>query len=634
MDPRPLAPWLSLLLVACVGGGRGDGPEPVFDLDSPRTYAVPWPGDQDRDPDGTIAFDRFVYPEGIGLIDDYVALGETQRGWGNNSPIHLTTAGPVPVDALPTPEESLAPGSGLVLLDVDPDSPYVGERHPVVWRVSGEVSTYQPENLLSVAPAPGFPLRPGTTYALLLTDDVFAVNPDFQEVFDRDHPHADLWRPIRSTLRGAGLPPRRIAGGTVFTTQDPLDEMRRIAAHVQNDLQPPDLDVDLIPVLDTSRYRTYRGTYDSPVFTHGERPFLDEGGAFRFSEDGTPEIASWDTMDLAVCVPRDAQPPASGWPVVVYQHGTGGDHLTPCDSDASLEFASVVGSAGFVVLSIDQPLHGTRTGGDPPSELANFNIFNPVSGQTNFRQGAADALYLARGLASPVTMRLPDGASLPLDPARVTYAGHSQGGLTGALAAPFWAGDVQATVLSGAGGLLAITIVDRKDFFDFAELVASVARFTDQETVHELHPLLGVVQTLVDRTDPINYAPYWFAESPGHIGEQPTSVLVTSGTADAATPFRTALALAAAGRLAPIAPRATDMPGIDLRGLDDAPSPAIGNAMAYAGEVTSGFSQWDQGSHFVVFQEPRAADLYRTFLRSAVDDEPTLELRAAFPEWL
>ncbi|MCA9571701.1 MAG: hypothetical protein KC656_27875, partial [Myxococcales bacterium] len=469
---------LLALLSACTAPGPDTRPTPRFEPGSAEPYAEPWPGDQHLDPDGTLSFTRFQRPANIALIESYIALGEQQVGWGTNAPVYFRMDGELDPDLLPTPPESLEDGSAFVLVDVDPDSPYRGERFPVVWRSSGEVTSYQPEGLLAVAPAPGFPLRPSTTYALVLTSAGFQVNEAFQEVFGADHPQHSLWAGVPEVLRRHGVHRRDIAAGAVITTSDPLGELATIARFVQSRVAPPDLDSDLELVRTYERFTAYRGRYWSPVFTHGERPYLTEGGGFVFDDAGDPVIASWDDMRVAVCVPNEQPMPPQGYPVVVYQHGTGGAYRTACNSDGLLEVGGIVGEAGFVLLGIDQPLHGPRNGGQPTSDLANFNILNPTSGRTNFRQGAIDAIYLARGLANRTTqMTLPDGTRLLLDPDAVTFVGHSQGGLTGALAAPFWAGDVKATVLSGAGGLLAITIVDRKDIIDFASLVAQVARF-------------------------------------------------------------------------------------------------------------------------------------------------------------
>ncbi|MCA9568799.1 MAG: hypothetical protein KC656_13195, partial [Myxococcales bacterium] len=149
----------------------------------------------------------------------------------------------------------------------------------------------------------------------------------------------------------------------------------------------------------------------------------------------------------------------------------------------------------------------------------------------------------------------------------------------------------------------------------------------------ELHPVLGLLQMLVEPTDPVNYAPYWFREPLDWPGHAPSPILATSGTLDANTPYRGAIAMAGAAGLPPIPTRASSMPAVDLRGLENTPSPASANATGYEGPLTAGFSQWYEGSHYVIFEEPRAAEMYRTFLRTAVDGQPVIDLPTDEPEW-
>ena len=58
----------------------------------------------------------------------------------------------------------------MQLLDIDPSSPEVGQRKLVSleWRAPAGVY-YQP-NTLAFMPTVGFPLRPQTRYALVVTD--------------------------------------------------------------------------------------------------------------------------------------------------------------------------------------------------------------------------------------------------------------------------------------------------------------------------------------------------------------------------------------------------------------------------------------------------------------------------------
>ncbi|MEZ4319879.1 MAG: hypothetical protein R3F61_20380 [Myxococcota bacterium] len=617
-----------LLLVACAPPDSGDLPMPLFDP-SGGLFDAPWPDDFRARADGTIDFTGLPGPGQSGLVDDYIAFGEQQVGFGNNSALFLRLNGPTDRSRLPSPAESMEPGSSLVLVDVDPYSPYLGERFPVRWHESDIVSGYQPEGLFAVAPVAGFPLRPATRYALLLTTDGFAPNPQFQKVFDPSHPRNAVWSEVEDVLPLLGIRRSDVAVGTVFTTFDPLDEMKRIARYVQTRIEPPDLNQEVEFLRRYEGMVAFRTHYPSPVFTHGVRPFLTTGGEFRFDTTGDPIIASWDDLRLSVCAPLDfVHAPPGGWPVVIYQHGTGGDYRNFCNSNSELEAGRVLAETGFVGLGIDQPLHGPRAGQDSQgSDLLNYNVLNPESGTTNFRQGAIDALYLARSLArQQVVFTTPDGLEIPLDPDRITFMGHSQGGQTGAIAAPFWAGDVKATLISGSGGVLGITIVERKDIVDFAELVKTLARFQDDEEVYELHPVVQLVQMLVERTDMVNYAPYWFSEPldwPGHV---PSSVVMTSGTEDANTPYRSAIAMAAAGRVPAIYPRASSAQALELRHLMDSPPMTARNALSYEGTITAGFSQWTDGTHFVVFEEPAAAAMYSRYLWSGSLGSPIIAL--------
>lgn len=623
---RPMrSTLLALALIGCTEAPSG--PTPTYAPDGEDFWRTPWPSDTRRDPDGTISLEGFPNPYATPLLVDYAAFAEGFDGFGTNAPIYVPFQEPVDPLRLPTPWESLHdPEASVLLVDVDPTSPGYGGRTPVQWDVRDlPDSAYLPDHLLAVSPVPGFPLRPSTRHALVVTTRAASLAPDFDAVWEPDHPDHRAYADLLDTLPLLGLSPRDVAIAAPFTTRDPLDELSRIAWFVRERLALPDLDLDLEFVASFDRYHSYRSHYPGPVFTHGERPYNEEGGGFRWEEDGTPILHSWDDMRLAVCTPKDlSHPPPTGWPVVIFQHGTGGDYRGFCDDDDALEVANQFGATGVIGLGIDQPLHGPRGNG---GDLAHFNLMNPESGVTNFRQGAIDALYLAHALHDRAwTLRTPEGVEVPLDPDRVQFMGHSQGGLTGALAAPFFGGDVDALMLSGAGGVLAITVVVRKDIVDFEELIAGILRLPADEPLTTFHPVLGLVQTAAEVTDPVNYLPYAFAERGDWDFQSPTPVLLTSGTLDAATPYETALALAAAGRLPMLSPQITEAVALDLRGLPPERNPLSGNAVAWDGTpVSAAFSQWRDGSHWVVFERPDAAELYRYWVATATAGVPVAD---------
>ena len=55
---------------------------------------------------------------------------------------------------------SLDEDVAIHLIDIDPNSPYRGERIPLQWDYQQDATNWQPENFLSLAPVWGFPLRP------------------------------------------------------------------------------------------------------------------------------------------------------------------------------------------------------------------------------------------------------------------------------------------------------------------------------------------------------------------------------------------------------------------------------------------------------------------------------------------
>ena len=609
-----------LTLLGCSDDFVPTGPTPLYDPGGEGFFDTPWPTDDRRDDDGTISLAGFPNPFGVSLVTTYLSRAEQLKGFGTASPIYVRMDGPVDPVSMPTPIESTEDGSSVILLDIDPDSPYRGQRVPLQWeQLTFPDSPYAPENLLAISPVFGWPLRADTEHALIITDHAAKPSEDWQ----RTPLHPDL----AAALEDLEIEREEVAIATVWTTQDPTAEMASLAWFVQNEIARADLGQRLEHVEDQGNYSVYRSHYMSPVFTHGDPPFLVEGGNFLFEEDGRPIIARWDDMRFAVCLPKEGEPPPQGYAVVIQQHGTGGDYRSFCNSELPLEIATRLGEIGLVGIGIDQPLHGSRPGASSASDINHFNVINPDSASTNFRQGALDAIYLARALAGePVTLQADDGRVIPLDPEKVYFMGHSQGGLTGALAAPFFAGDVKATMLSAVGGVLAITIVERTDPLDFAALVGQLLDLADGEVLTPAHPTLGLVQTLVEITDPINYAPYWFSEQGRWVNHRPTAVLTTSGTEDAATPYQTAVAVAAAAKLPLVGTAASSIDVIRMRYGAPLPLPTADTVRAFDGTtLTSGFGQYLGGTHFVVFEEPAASNLVFRWFDSTADGRPLLD---------
>lgn len=589
-------------------------------LDGPGFFDRPWPSDTRLDA-GRVDLTGFPGQGTNTLLDEYLALGETLTGFGTNAPAYVRFEAEPDATLLPSPEDSTRLDSPLMLVDVDRRSPERGRRVPVAWEWSADQTSWRPGNQLAVAPVFGFPLRPATTYALLFRSPL--LRDAGQEVWGSggDARYAST----EETLIGLGLDPRTVSLAVVFTTQDPTADLRVVADTIQSRIALPSLDGEVELYDARQDYTVYTGEVTVPVWQDGERPYREDGGGFVFDADGQPVVDHWERIRFGLSIP-EGEPPEDGWPVVLYGHGTGGSYLTFAATGDNHEEATVLARAGVAVLGISQPLHADRGTPDTNVDLDSFNFFNPIAGRTNFRQAAADTLYLARALAGQRARFIgPEGEELPLDPRRVAYFGHSQGGLTGALAAPFFQGDVVAVGFSGTGGGLAITMVQRDDPVDIALLIETLFGFDEGEELSTFHPVCGLIQTLVEVTDPLNYAPWIYADEPAWPAE-PLPVLLTEGLHDEATPPDATEALAAAARVPIVGEPATAPLALDLRGLVPLDLPVSGGSVDWEGAaITAGLAQFPDDDHYAIYDNGTARRMYRDFLASALEGEAVIE---------
>ncbi|MFN7142803.1 MAG: hypothetical protein ACK4YP_03440, partial [Myxococcota bacterium] len=610
------SPLLLFLSVGCLSGPVA-GVAPI--VEGPGFFDRPFPSDARR-VDGHPDVSDFPGEGGFPIVDAYLAAAGDIDGFGTNAPIYVRFESPIDTSLLPSPAASTALDSPVMLLNVDRESPHRGERVPLAFEFTAQKTTFQPGNLLAAAPVFGFPLRPSTTYALVLRPPLAASTGQAWGIGGDE-----ALLPVEETLRGLDIDPFEVSLAVPFTTQDPVAETARIARAIREEIGLPSLDQPLTLVEERGAYTIYEGSVAVPVWQHGERPYRTEGGAFSFAADGTPEIASWERVHFALTVPDHGEMPEGGWPVVLYSHGTGGDYMSFCNSGANEEEATVMAREGIAVIGISQPLHEDRAPPGTNPDLDSFNYANPDAGRTNFRQGALDQVYLAEVLTRSAATFSFEGDTIRLDPERVAYFGHSQGGLVGAIAAPFFSDRVKAAGFSGTGGGLAMTVVLRKDPLDIAMVLSAALGFEEGEELTTFHPVVGLVQMLSEATDPLNYGPYWFAEAPAWDAE-PLSILLTEGLEDAATPSATTEALAAAARVPIVGEPATDPVAHDLRGLDPVALPASGNAVDWNGApITAGLGQFPDNGHFAIYENRDAMQLWRELMVTSLNGDARLD---------
>jgi len=157
-----------------------------------------------------------------------------------------------------------------------------------------------------------------------------------------------------------------------------------------------------------------------------------------------PKVNTVNSLKVQITVPNEAyaalgiSKPATGWPVVILQHG-----ITSCKENM-LAITGALSSLGFATVAIDHPLHGSRgfdTNGDGKDDINAsgascqkagsatdyMNLADLLVTRDNLRQSIADTLglRLALNFASDKTL---------FNASDVQYAGHSLGAITGASA--------------------------------------------------------------------------------------------------------------------------------------------------------------------------------------------------------
>lgn len=652
---RRLAPRLvplALLLAAGAPAGCGDdgstvtpaeapeveslwvAPRAVGDLAAGTFFDHPFPSDVRRDAAGKVVVAG--WPTGpSALLELYVDFIDRQLdGFSPVAAGFLRFSGPLDAATLPAdPAASLQPASAVQLVDIDPTSPEHGQRRPILVQFRAAEGVYVPSDLLQWVPAVGFPLRPHTRYALVVTraasgaqGGLVGPSPDLVAALAGDLADVAL------ELDAAGVTRDDVVHLAAFTTTDPTEEMVRAAAALPTQIEAPTAKPDAWQIVgdDDPDFVELQGVYGpSPNYQAGSIPFaeLGDGGGFVVDAAGVPQVQSTFDLRFSLTVPRpEACPvPAGGYPLAMYAHGTGGDFRSYRLDGTARALAKVCVAS----MGVDQIFHGTRDGSDGSTELLFFNFGNPEAARTNIRQSAIDELQRERlitegGLAVPAALS-PTGAAIGFDPAQLSFFGHSQGALNG----PVYLATSAASrggVLSGASSIITITLLEKTEPKpSVAALVKGVflaLRPEEEGEVDLFHPALALAQTIEDVVDPIHYARLITREAPS----RPKSVLLTegidaTGVGDSYAPPRGCEALAMAIGVPLQEPVVRFPPDAAWGGLETVVVPAEGLSGNLADGAASGvLAQWappaDSDGHFVVFDVPAAQAQAAGFVRS------------------
>jgi hypothetical protein len=653
---------LALLALRCGGGPRAV-PGTQVQMDFTRAaglYAAPWPSEDLRRADGTIAL-AFPNAESVPIVSQAAALiARDARGFAASAGIFFALDGPIAPAGLPDLAASVTSEAAVFLLSVDPSSPDYLQRRPIEVSFVADGGPFGAPNLLAVLPLQGIPLRPRTSYAAVVLRRLLdasgrplGVPRAMAEIAAGQRPRGmsagafDAYRRALAALGGAGVQPADIAGLAVFTTDDPLSGFGRVLADARaRPLPALTAPFSLVEVFE--EFCVYSAIIEMPVYQQGTPPYRDAGGDWAFDAAGRPILQRTEEANVVVTLPR-RPPPEGGFPLAVFlRTGGGGDRplvdrgpratpggepLAPGTGPA-LHFAR----AGFAGLSIDGPHGGRRnvSGGD--EQFLIFNLLNGAALRDNIRQSALEAALLpdvAAALEVPATDCPGLGSNARFDTGRLALMGHSMGATIAPLALAFET-RYGAAILSGAGASWIENIVYKEKPLPVRALAELLLGYPEG-TLRAHDPVLSLVQWAAEPADPQVYAHRIVREPPA--GALPHHVLMFQGIVDhyilprIANALTLSLGLDLAGEAldegagAPHGqtPLSAVLPHAGRRAI---PLPASGNITSAGTPVTAVVVQHREDGiedgHEVVFQTDPPKRQYRCFLESFARGLPSV----------
>ncbi len=608
-----------------------DGTEAFFDL--------PFPSDLRLNAEGGVDLTGFPNPRGNTFVARYLeAFPRRMRGFGTNGATYFRFSRSVDPSSLPaSAEASLDEGASVFLMDVDPASPDAGARHPIVVHYQDCPTRYWAAHSVALRPVYGIPLAGGRRYAAVVTRGVraadgseYARDADFEAVLgaggDAEVARArELYAGALDVLESAGVSRDSLLAMTVFTTQEPIGELLTLRDWMIAEYPAPHVVDDSLEVVRVAPQMTeITGHYGpAPIFQEGTIPYETEGGAISLDASGAPIVQGEFDARFTLTIPGGAMPP-EGYPIVLYAHGTGGDHHSFVDDETAIELAR----RGFAAMGVDQIHHGERNPSTSDPAVLFFNFANPDAARDNNRQSALDVVQQARlvpELALPVEIVDRGGEPVRFDPTRIYFMGHSQGGLNGPI---FLAIDDSARggVLSAASAVITTSLVAKLQPIAIPQVVRTLLNLPGDTVADALaregftveHPIATLVQTWIEAADGSNYA-HLIATAPRE-GFAPKSVLMTEGLRDEFAPPASIEALAASIGTPLVEPVHQPIEALALRGIGALAPPVTANAAG--GLATLGLLQFPDDGHFAVFDNATARAQVFGYFESLRDGGP------------
>ena len=530
----------------------------------------------------------------------------------------------------------------FIFVDITPGDDS-GRRPRSRFFATTDKSRYICQNWLGIRPSEGSPLLPNHTYAAYFKKGIVSKegeplvpDADFAALLSPTAPtHPALesawqrYQPFRAYLSAEGTSVDDVIGGSVFTTGNPRLTMASMRRAVQNAPVPTIKEIvkcqagvspcaggpDRACGPANDKFVESHAQVVIPNFLEGIPPFANSGGQIRFV-DGAARPQRQEEVCAAITVPK-GQPPAGGWPVVIFAHDVGGNFR----SHITTGFAANMADAGWAVIGFDGVLQGARSGAAPLDEadvialLDNFD--NPGLMRDHVYQSVADLFAMTRLIDD---FRVPTNmGNTRLNRDNLAFFGHGRGARAGV---PFVVYEplLKAGVFASAGGgaidLLRLT----KEPVNLGAQLS--LRLADLD-LNGMHPALQLMQSWLDPVDPVNYSRLLHYPPEG---ANTKHIFFLYGLNDTRTPGTTMNQLVTAARIPIVGNESEELQAIQR--LTDTTT-AEGNIRSRDGRRTQGFKQYVPGDYDgseVAFRNAKAVEDLQRFFRGLVDDEgiPTI----------
>ncbi|MEW6443165.1 MAG: hypothetical protein AB1640_19685 [bacterium] len=520
------------------------GTRVLFDLSQEGGfYDFPFPTDLLRKDEGGLDLSR--YPHGgsglfIALLDRYVRLAAEHDGFGLSTVSYFRFEAGLNASDFPSTPETLAEESPVFLADVDPSSAEYGRRFPLVMRFYTGADAAHPDNVLALAPLPGFVLSPNTRYAAVVlralgdaAGEPLGSPLALQQLLHGSSPGGgpagerarQAYAALVAYLEDRGIPPSAVAAANAFTTGDPVGETERIYDYAAS-LPPPAPAAPLVRTREYEAYYLLEGAFSAPQFQRGTPPYLLEGGEIVLDAEGYPVRQRDEEIPFALAIPKGPMP-AAGWPLVIYIHGTGGvsTQLTdrgrqpdpnvpaPEGTGPALTFAArAIATAGCAL-----PVHPQR--GGVPGGMTFYNVLQAAALPDNLRQGMAEqALFLRmlRQLRIDPSLCPETDAALSAD-GRIGFdAAHlfSMGQSLGSLVLDQWGAleeNLVALIPSGTAAHFGTIGLEMREI-PFPEILRLLLGTPEDQELDLFHPFLNLITLAWGPADPVNFAKHFFRD--------------------------------------------------------------------------------------------------------------------------